>query len=93
MYGTVARLRFDPANADSVVTNIMATPEDVDGFVRGEILLSDTPGEAWLIAVFRDKESYVANADSPAQHERYMQFRSFLSEDPEWHDGEIVSSR
>lgn len=88
MYGTVARLRFDPANGDSVVTNIMAQPMGVDGFERGEVMLSNTPGEAWLVAVFRDKESYTANADSPEQHERFMKFREFLTEDPEWHDGE-----
>lgn len=92
MYGTIARLHFDPANADSLVTNLMAQSRDVDGFISGEVLTSDSPGEAWLVVKFRDKASYDANADSPEQHERYMEFRAFLSEDPEWHDGEWIDS-
>jgi hypothetical protein len=93
MYGTVARLRFDPANGDSLVTNLMDHPrEETDGFISGEVLLGDTPGEAWLVVKFRDKASYEANANAPEQHERYTAFRAFLSEDPEWHDGEWAGS-
>lgn len=92
MYGTVARLRFDPADADSLVTNLVSQPMDIDGFISGEILMSDSPGEAWLVVKFRDKESYTANADSPQQHERYEAFRAFLSEDPEWFDGAWLNS-
>ncbi len=53
----------------------------------------DTGGdEFYLVAIFRDRETYLANADSLEQHERYLQFRSFLVADPEWHDGDIVSA-
>ena len=93
MYGTVARLRFDSADADSLVTNLMDQPMDIDGFISGEILMGDTPGQAWLVVKFRDKASYDANADAPEQHERYMQFRAFLTEDPEWSDGEWLEGR
>ena len=48
--------------------------------------------EFFLVAVFKDKETYLANADSVEQHERYLLFRSFLMDDPEWHDGFIVSA-
>lgn len=91
MYGTVARLRFDPADADSLITNLTGQPMDIDGFESAEILMGDTPGEAWLVVKFRDRESYIANADSPDQGERYEAFRAFLTEDPEWHDGEWLS--
>ncbi len=48
--------------------------------------------EYYLVAVFKDRESYKANADDPLQHERYLIFRSFLADDPEWNDGVIVSA-
>ena len=39
--------------------------------------------------MFEDKASYMANADDPAQNERYMEFRALMEADPEWHDGAI----
>ena len=48
--------------------------------------------ELWMVAIFRDKESYFANADSPEQTEEFLRLRSLLSADPEWHDGEVVFS-
>jgi hypothetical protein len=50
------------------------------------------PNEFYLVAIFEDKETYLANADSPTQHEQYLKFRSFLVDDPEWHDGFILSA-
>ena len=50
------------------------------------------PGEMIGMAVFRDKAAYLANADNPLQLERFMKFRELMLEDPEWTDGEFVSS-
>lgn len=46
----------------------------------------------WLtvLAVFDSRESYRANAASPAQHQRYLQLRELLEEDPHWSDGEVT---
>lgn len=44
-----------------------------------------------MVVRFRDRDSYVANADSPAQHERYLQFRALMLADPVWYDGDWVS--
>jgi hypothetical protein len=46
----------------------------------------------YLVVCFKDRASYVANAQSPAQHARYEQMRALLTADPEWHDGEILSA-
>lgn len=46
--------------------------------------------EAILLAVFDTREAYERNAASSEQHERYLQYRSLLEADPEWHDGEIT---
>ena len=45
-----------------------------------------------MLAVgFKDKEAYVANAQSPEQHERYLQMIEHLESEPEWQDGEIIT--
>ena len=36
-----------------------------------------------------DREAYERNADDPAQHERYVEYRALLEDEPEWHDGEV----
>lgn len=67
---------------------------DAPGFIASYALQSDDdPDEFWLVALFESKEMYFANADSPEQHERYMQMRQNLAADPEWHDGEVVISQ
>jgi hypothetical protein len=43
--------------------------------------------------VFEDRGSYEKNADDPKQHERYLEYRDLLEEEPEWHDGEIEKGR
>ena len=50
------------------------------------------PGEIFLVAIFESRDAYWANANSPEQNERFMQMRALLLEEPQWHDGEIVSA-
>ena len=54
----------------------------------------DDPQELWVVAMFKDAESYRANAESAAQHAIYLTLRACLEEDPEWHDvDEMISIR
>jgi hypothetical protein len=41
----------------------------------------------FLVAVFTDRDSYVANAESPEQDARYRELRELLEDDPDWMDG------
>jgi hypothetical protein len=43
-----------------------------------------------VTVVFESEAVYRANARDPAQRERYLRYRALLSEDPEWHDGDVV---
>jgi quinol monooxygenase YgiN len=93
VYGTIARFRIKPGVKDEFVK---AMDSFGDAMIRGWVAdyyfqTDNSQDEFYLVAIFRDKEAYMANADSPEQHERYLVFRSFLAEDPEWHDGLIVS--
>jgi len=92
MYGTVARVRLLPGSLPAMNTLFQEfEDQDVPGSI-GEMMfrMDEDPDEYYLVAVFDSKEAYRANADDPAQHERYLAMRALLQSDPEWHDGEIV---
>jgi len=93
MYGTVAKLVVKPENRDEmreVTQRQMAVP--IPGYVSGHVLMENDSDVCWLFVVFEDRASYDRNADDPAQHERYLEWRALMETDPEWHDGEIEAS-
>ena len=90
MYGTVAKTRVKPENRQALrEVYEKQRYEEVDGFVASYMLFENDGDVAWLFAVFRDRESYERNAGDPAQHQRYLEYRALMEDDPEWHDGEI----
>jgi len=93
MYGTVARLRVKPENRQRLEDVVQRQSyERVAGFINGYVLFEDESDAAWMLAVFEDKASYDRNADDPAQHERYLEYRALVEDEPEWHDGQIVTA-
>ena len=94
MYGTIARFRIKPGAKDDFIKAMDGFGEAViPGWVADYYFqMENDSDEFFLVAVFKDKETYLANAGSAEQHERYLVFRSFLMDDPEWHDGFIVSA-
>ena len=95
MYGTIARITVKPGSE----THLAGLGEQYDQYrIPGHIAtyvyrMDDNPSEYWLAVVFDSKESYRANAESPEQDARYQDLRALLTGDPEWHDGEVVSSQ
>ncbi len=93
MYGTVARTRVKPENREKLSEVFeKQSYTAVPGYVTGYVLYENDSDTAWLFAVFEDEASYDKNADDPAQHERYLEYRALLEDEPEWHDGQIVST-
>ena len=94
MYGTIARFRIKPGVKDEFVKTIDSFGDVIiPGWVADYYFQMDKdPNEFYLVAIFKDKETYLANADSAEQHGRYLVFRSFLVDDPEWHDGMVLSA-
>lgn len=94
MYGTIAHFHIKPGMKDEFIK----TMDDFgDAIIPGWVAdyyfqMEHDSDEYYLVAVFKDKETYQTNADRAEQHERYLTFRSFLVDDPEWHDGFIVSA-
>jgi len=94
MYGTIAHFRVKPGEKEEFVKAMdnfgsAAIPSWVADYY---FQMDKDSDEFYLVAIFKDRESYQANADSVDQHQRYLVFRSFLVDDPEWHDGFVVSA-
>jgi len=96
MYGTVAYLKVKPGKEDEL---FRISQEDENqlraaGFVSQVVYRLDNEQNMYIMAVvFKDKDSYVANANSPEQNARYERFRALLDADPKWADGEVILSR
>jgi hypothetical protein len=90
MYGTVARMRVRSENRPALRAVVEAqTQPGIPGMITSFVLWEDGGDVAWLFAVFEDRDAYERNADDPAQHQRYLEYRALLDDEPEWHDGEI----
>jgi heme-degrading monooxygenase HmoA len=94
MYGTVARMRIKPGAEQQLMEyERQEQSRTIPGFVGEYIYRTDAdPHVYYLAVVFESKEAYVANATSPEQDASYQQMRALLESDPEWNDGEVVSS-
>jgi quinol monooxygenase YgiN len=93
MYGTVARLKIKPGALAELDRIGREDTQKIEGAVFEYVFQMDSdPNEVMLVVGFKDKAAYTKNAQSPEQHKRYEQYRALLTADPEWHDGEIVSS-
>ena len=94
MYGTVARM-YVKAGKEAQFQQIA---QDIGvGRVPGEVgvyayQMDRDSREFFLAVIFESREAYVANANSPEQHERFLKMMQMLEREPEWNDGEIVYS-
>jgi antibiotic biosynthesis monooxygenase (ABM) superfamily enzyme len=92
MYGTVAKMRVKAGAQDEFlrVTNEIEGVA-VPGMAAVYVYQMDADNREYYMAVmFESKDSYVANANSPEQHTRFMQLMTVLESEPEWHDGMVV---
>jgi quinol monooxygenase YgiN len=91
MYGTIARIKAKKGALEQL--RKMETGRQPAGYVQSYVFQSDNdPDELWLVAIFKDKTAYTANAASPEQDKEFRALMEFLESEPEWHDGEIVVS-
>jgi hypothetical protein len=95
MYGSIFRFNFKPGGEEEARKLMEAENDDQrlkgSGLKASYIFKLDKGGYMG-VAVFESKEKYVANANDPKQDEWYRKFRALTEADPEWNDGEIISS-
>lgn len=92
MYGTVALCAVRAENVERMIALAAADRIGrVDGFLGVDVLVAENhPDTMLMVARFRDRASYDANADSPEQDAWYQEFRALMEADPVWYDGEWV---
>ena len=96
MYGTIFRMKVKPGQESKVVEQFkeweaLHQPK-VSGAMAGLLMRPENfGGELIGVAVFRDKVSYMANADDPRQDKWFRGLRELLEDDPAWEDGEYVA--
>jgi heme-degrading monooxygenase HmoA len=66
----------------------------IPGHIQTYVYKADNePNVYYLATVFESREAYRKNAESPEQHQRYLQMMEALDGEPEWHDGDIVATQ
>jgi antibiotic biosynthesis monooxygenase (ABM) superfamily enzyme len=94
MYGTIVRFRLKPGMESELLRlDAEELALQIPGLLFDHVYRLDAGSNEYLIAVgFASKETYLANANSSEQHQRYLRWRELMEDDPEWHDGEIIGS-
>lgn len=96
MFGTVARIVVEAGKErDFLEIGEQWTKErgEMTGQVASYVLKTeDDAGEHYLVAIFRDRAAYYANAADPETDRWHRRMRATLAADPEWHDGEVAQS-
>ena len=90
MYGTVGRVKVKKENQQKLRESLMGQPNaSIPGFKQALLMFPENhEGEAVLVAMFEDKDSYWKNANDPEQDKRYREFSQYFDSEPEWSDGE-----
>ena len=90
MYGTIMRGRVKAGQREALESLVMGWPDqrgEPDGYHSSELAWEDKDPERLVLVVhFRDKASYVANAESPEQNTKYQRMLELLDGEPEWID-------
>jgi quinol monooxygenase YgiN len=92
MYGTIAKVTVNPARIAELTALAESMGVGAGQVARYVFQMDANPGEVWLVGVFENREAYWANANSPEQHQRFVEMRALMEADPEWHDGAIISA-
>jgi len=90
VYGTIMRARVKPGHREifeSMMKEQTGGDRQPTGFHSFDVAWEDRdPDRLVLVVRFADKESYVANAESPEQDAEYRQMLDHLEGEPEWID-------
>jgi quinol monooxygenase YgiN len=95
MYGTIAKVKIRPGSLDALKAMSQETAISSrigqGGHVATYMYQADSdPNELFMVVMFESKAAYHANANSPEQHEQFVQMSQHFAAPPEWHDGQVV---
>ena len=88
MYGSIFNMDVKEGHEGELL-GLMDALEAPAGMLGWFVMKPDLDDRKLIgVAVFRDKEAYVANANRPEQHESFMKIMDHLASEPDWTDGE-----
>ena len=90
MYGTIFKMKVKPGHEDQLLTILDSSGTQPDGGVAWFLMDPDSESEWIGVAVFDSKESHLANANNPEQHEMFLKMMEHLESEPTWTDGEYL---
>jgi len=96
MYGTIFRMKAKLGREQKLIAVFQDWEREqkpqTPGAIAGLLFKPDRKSDEFIgVAVFQDKESYLANAGNPAQDAWYKELRELLVSAPIWEDGEYVA--
>ncbi|WP_119072197.1 hypothetical protein [Aggregatilinea lenta] len=93
MYGTIARMQLKPGALDAMMAFGREQPPPPGDGVMLVFQMDNNPDELYLIVAAESEEAYRAVANSPEQHQRFLQMMELLVAEPDWHDGRVVAAQ
>jgi hypothetical protein len=94
MYGTIMRAKLKAGQQDVFrrFAQEQGSPAEATGWVSSEFAIEDKdPSRIVGIIRFKDKDSYVKNANAPQTNDNYNKMLKFLEGPPEWIDVNYVA--
>ena len=91
MYGTIFNLDVKDGCEQDLIDTFNKV-ENPPGAVAFYLMKPDDGSDLIAVAVFESKEAYVKNANSPEQHQSFLQIMEHLEKEPTWTDGTYVIS-
>jgi len=93
MYGTILRARTKSGQRDAFIAAMRerGTSDRNPGFLSAEVCTEDKDPDGIVVVIrFRDRESYMANANRPETDADYRSMVEHLQGAPEWIDVNYV---
>ena len=91
MYGTICNLKVRNSRERDLLEAMDEKCGEIEGWVAWFLMRRDDENADLVgVAVFESKSDYVANANSPGQHEAFTKMMEHLECEPRWTDGEYI---
>lgn len=87
MYGTIFNLSVKEGCEQDLITSFNEL-DNPPGAVAFYLMKPDDGSDFIGVAVFENKDAYLANANRPEQHENFAKMMQYLNSEPGWNDGE-----
>ena len=92
MYGSIFNMSVKSGHKQELLESL--NREMPKGMLAWFVMQPDDDNSDLVgVAIFDDKDAYVANANSPEQHEAFSEAMTHLTCEPTWNDGEFILGR